>query len=78
MLEENFGFEPYGIAMRKDDPEFKAVVDKTLREMMKSGEMETLYNKWFMSPIPPNNVNLQIPLSDALKEAMRNPTDAGI
>ena len=78
LLEENFGFEPYGIAMRKDDLEFKAVVDKTMRDMMKSGEMETLYNKWFMSPIPPNNANLQIPMSDALKEAMRNPTDAGI
>ena len=78
LLEENFGFEPYGIGLRKDDPEFKEVVDKSMREMMKSGEMETLYNKWFMSPIPPNNVNLQIPLSDALKEAMRNPTDAGI
>ena len=49
-----------------------------MRDMMKSGEMETLYNKWFMSAIPPNNANLQIPMSDALKEAMRNPTDAGI
>ena len=78
LLEENLGFEPYGIAMRKDDSEFKAVVDKTMRDMMKSGEMETLYNKWFMSAIPPNNANLQIPMSDALKEAMRNPTDVGI
>ena len=61
LLEENFGFEPYSITMRKDDPEFKAVVDNSLRALMKSGEMESLYNKWFMSPIPPNNVNLQTP-----------------
>ena len=78
LLEENFGFEPYSITMRKDDPEFKAVVDNSLRDMMKSGEIERLYNKWFMSPIPPNNANLQTPMSDALKEAIRNPTDAGI
>lgn len=78
LLEENFGFEPYGISMRRDDPEFKTVVDNSLRAMMKSGEMEALYNKWFMSPIPPNNTNLQIPMSEALKEAIRNPTDAGI
>ncbi len=78
LLDENFGFEPYSIGMRKDDPEFKTVVDNSLRDMMKSGEMERLYNKWFMSPIPPNNANLQIPMSDTLKEAIRNPTDAGI
>jgi glutamate/aspartate transport system substrate-binding protein len=46
--------------------------------MMKSGELEKLYNKWFMSPIPPNNVNLQIPMSEMLRDLMRNPSDAGI
>lgn len=78
MLEENFGFEPYGIGMRRDDPEFKKLVDDTLVGMMKSGEMERLYDKWFMSPIPPDNVNLQIPMSEMLKDLMRNPNDVGI
>lgn len=78
LLEENFGFEPYGIGLRKDDPDFKKLVDETLAGMMKSGEMEKLYNKWFMSPIPPNNINLRIPMSDMLREFLRNPSDAGI
>lgn len=78
LLEENFGFEPYGIGLRKDDPEFKKLVDETLAGMMKNGEMEKLYRKWFLSPIPPNNVNLQIPMSDMLREMLRNPSDAGI
>lgn len=78
LLEENFGFEPYGIGLRKDDPDFKKLVDETLGGMMRSGEMEKLYSKWFMSPIPPNNVNLQIPMSDMLRELLRNPSDAGI
>lgn len=78
LLEENFGFEPYGIGLRKDDPEFKKLVDETLAGMMKNGDMEKLYNKWFRSPIPPNNVNLQIPMSDMLREMLRNPSDAGI
>ena len=52
LLEENFGLEPYGIGMRRDDPEFKKLVDQALAGMMKSGEVEKLYNKWFMSPIP--------------------------
>lgn len=78
LLEENFGFEPYGIGLRKDDPEFKKLVDETLAGMMKNGEIEALYRKWFLSPIPPNNINLQIPMSDMLREMLRNPSDAGI
>lgn len=78
LLEENFGFEPYGIGMRRDDPEFKKLVDDTLVGMMKSGELEKIYNRWFMSPIPPGNVNLQIPMSEMLKDLMRNPNDVGI
>lgn len=78
LLDENFGFEPYGIALRKDDPEFKKLVDSTLAEMMKNGELDKLYTKWFLSPIPPKNVNLKIPMSDMLKELLRNPSDAGI
>ena len=78
LLEENFGFEPYAIGMRRDDPEFKKLVDDTIIGMMKSGELEKLYNKWFMSPIPPNNVNLQMPMSEMLRDLLRNPSDAGI
>lgn len=78
LLEENFGFEPYGIGLRKDDPDFKKLIDDTLAGMMKSGEMERIYNKWFMSPIPPKNINLQIPMSGLLKELFRSPNDRGI
>lgn len=70
--------EPYGIMIRKDDPEFKKVIDDTLVSIYKSGEINKLYNKWFMSPIPPKNVNINLPMSDKLKEAIAHPTDAGI
>ena len=76
-LEENFGYEPYAIVLRKDDPEFKRLVDEALRAMMASGELERTYNKWFMSPIPPKGINLNIPMSDLLKELIRNPNDEG-
>ena len=78
LLAENFGFEPYGMGMRREDPEFKKLVDETLVGMMKSGEMERLYNKWFMSPIPPDNINLQMPMSEMLQDLLRNPSDSGI
>lgn len=76
-LEDNFGFEPYAVVMRRDDPEFKKLVDSALREMMKSGEMERLYNKWFMSPIPPKGINLRIPMSNLLKDLIQKPNDEG-
>ena len=70
--------EPYGIMIRKDDPQFKAAVDGTLIKLMKSGEINKLYSKWFTSPIPPRNINLNLPMSPQLKEAVKNPTDKGI
>jgi glutamate/aspartate transport system substrate-binding protein len=76
-LEENFGFEPYSVVLRKDDPELKKIVDTALREMMSSGEMERLYNKWFLSPIPPKGVNLQIPMSQLLRDLFQKPNDEG-
>lgn len=70
--------EPYGIMLRKDDPQFKAVVDSTLNGLMKSGEINKLYAKWFMSPIPPKNINLNFPMSPELKAAIAKPNDEGV
>ncbi|MBV8465577.1 MAG: transporter substrate-binding domain-containing protein [Burkholderiales bacterium] len=70
--------EPYGIMMRKDDPQIKQVADATLQGIFKSGEGNKLYNKWFMSPIPPKSVNINLPMSDKLKDAMAHPNDTGI
>ncbi len=77
IIDENFGYEPYSIVMRRDDPELKRIVDQTLRGMMQSGELGRLYNKWFLSPIPPKGINLNLPMSDLLKELIRNPNDEG-
>ena len=70
--------EPYGIMLRKDDPQFKALVDKTLSGLMKSGEINKIYAKWFTSPIPPKNVNLNLPMNAQLQEAIKHPSDKGI
>ena len=75
---ETLSVEPYGVMMRKDDPQLKAVVDRVIVGMMKSGELDKLYTKWFMSPIPPKNINLNLPMSPELKAAIKNPTDKGI
>jgi glutamate/aspartate transport system substrate-binding protein len=69
--------EPYGIMVRKDDKAFKALADKALSEVYKSGQINAIYSKWFEKPVPPKNVNLNLPMSPALKKVMANPTSSG-
>lgn len=78
LLTEALRSEPYGIMFRKDDPAFKAVVDETVTAMMKSGEMDRLYQKWFQSPIPPKGINLNFPMTPQVREAYRNPNNKGV
>jgi polar amino acid transport system substrate-binding protein len=42
-----YTYEPYGMAMRKNDSDFRAVVNNTLMEAIESGEYFKLYDKWF-------------------------------
>ncbi len=67
--------EAYGCMLRKDDPEFKKLVDASLTKAMTSGEAEKIYAKWFMSPIPPKGLNLNMTLSDEMKAAYKAPND---
>ena len=67
--------EPIAILFRKDDPAFKQAVDGQLKAMMAAGEMAGHYDKWFMQPIPPRNVALNLPLSDELKALFAQPND---
>jgi glutamate/aspartate transport system substrate-binding protein len=77
ITQEALSVEPYGIMLRRDDPEFKKAVDSAIQNVFKSGEIERIYNKWFMSPIPPKGVTLNIPMSAPLKAVIAKPTDSG-
>ncbi|MCX7660303.1 MAG: transporter substrate-binding domain-containing protein [Caldimonas manganoxidans] len=72
---EVLSVEPIAIMLRKDDPAFKKAVDDSIRGLMKSGELTKLYNKWFTHPIPPKNVNVNLPMGDTLKALFANPND---
>ena len=72
---EVLSVEPIAIMMRKDDPAFKKMVDDSIKSQIASGEMAKLYDKWFMKPIPPNNVVVGLELSQATKDAWANPND---
>ncbi|MDC6168560.1 amino acid ABC transporter substrate-binding protein [Paucibacter sp. XJ19-41] len=67
--------EPYAIMLRRDDPAFKKLVDDTLAGLMKSGEFEALYKKWFQSPIPPKGINLNAPMSQELQDNLKALSD---
>jgi len=68
--------EPYGIMLRKDDPAFKKVVDAAMMNIYKSGDINKLYTKWFTSPIPPKGINVNLPMTDAMKNVVANPIDS--
>jgi len=72
---EVLSVEPIAIMYRKDDPAFKKAVDDSVRNLVKSGEVAKLYDKWFMQPIPPSNTKVGLPASDMTKAAWANPND---
>jgi glutamate/aspartate transport system substrate-binding protein len=73
---EILNIEPIAIMIRKEDPQFQGLVNTVVRDLAKTGELDKLYAKWFMSPIPPKGANLNFPMSDKLKELIKNPSDA--
>jgi glutamate/aspartate transport system substrate-binding protein len=73
----SLSLQPYGPMMRKGDDEFRNLVNASIAEVYKSGEIFKLYHKWFESPIPPKGINLNVPMSAELKRVIANPTASG-
>jgi glutamate/aspartate transport system substrate-binding protein len=78
ILAESLSEEPYSMMLRKDDPQFKTLVDKSIVAVMKSGEINKIYAKWFTSPIPPKGMNLNFPMTPPIQDAFKNPSDKGV
>ena len=72
---EVYSVQPIAIMMRKDDPLLKRLADDTIHDLVKSGEMAKIYDKWFMQPIPPKNTRVGLAASDATKAAWANLND---
>jgi glutamate/aspartate transport system substrate-binding protein len=69
--------EPYGIMLRREDPAFKKVVDAEMVATYKSGAINAIYEKWFLKPIPPKGINLNVPMGASFKKVVADPTDTG-
>ncbi len=75
--EVGLSVEPYGIMLRKDDKAFKAVADKAMTEVYKSGQINAIWDKWFTKPVPPKGINMNLPMTAAFKKVVAKPTDSG-
>lgn len=75
LVGEAISFEPIACMLRKDDPKMKQALDNSIKRQIKDGSLAKLYDKWFMQPIPPNNVTMNMPLNESTKAAWANPND---
>ena len=78
ILPESLRTEPYSMMLRREDPQFKALVDRAVGAVFKSGEIDKIYAKWFTSAIPPRNINMNFPQTPAIIEAFKSPNDKGV
>jgi len=72
---EVLSVEPIAIMVRKDDAAFKKIGDDTVKDMLKSGEVAKLWDKWFLQPIPPKNTRVGYAASESTKAAWTTPND---
>ncbi|NDL62131.1 glutamate/aspartate ABC transporter substrate-binding protein [Acerihabitans arboris] len=67
--------EAYGCMMRKDDPQFSTLLNKTIADAQLSGEAAKWYGKWFKQPIPPKGINMNFDMSDEIKALFKHPNN---
>ncbi|TCL04013.1 amino acid ABC transporter substrate-binding protein [Sodalis ligni] len=70
--------EAYGCMLRKDDPQFKKLMDDTIVSIQTSGQAAKWYDTWFKQPIPPKNLNMNFEMSDDVKQLFKTPNDKAV
>jgi glutamate/aspartate transport system substrate-binding protein len=67
---KSLSIEPMTLIVRKEDPAFKSIVDKTLANLYASGEINPIYERWFKTS------RLNIPVSLMLADCFRRPCNS--
>ena len=67
---EYLSYDPYGLAYRRDDPDFAALVDRTFVRLAGERRLTALYDKWFLNRLPTGET-LNLPMSPQLAEFFR-------
>jgi glutamate/aspartate transport system substrate-binding protein len=73
---EGYSVDPYALMFARGDADFKRLVDGAIAALYRSGEINAIYERWFMKPIPPKGITLSFPVGAALKKAIAKPTDS--
>jgi glutamate/aspartate transport system substrate-binding protein len=73
---EALSVEPFGLIYRKNDPAFKQIVDMSISNIFKSGDINKIYAKWFQSPALPHGQNLNWPMSPETQAAIAKITNS--
>jgi ABC-type amino acid transport substrate-binding protein len=42
-----FSYEPFALAVRRNDADFRLVADRVLSHLYRTGEVVQIYEKWF-------------------------------
>ncbi|WP_156226381.1 amino acid ABC transporter substrate-binding protein [Herbaspirillum chlorophenolicum] len=72
---EALSVDPYAMMMRKDDRAFKALVDREMVRMISDGDINGMYNRWFMQPAGGRKKALDLPMGYVLRDSFRFPSD---
>ena len=59
-------YDPYGIMFRKNDSDFAIIANRALAALMRSGEINKIYDKWFIGKLP-SGETIGMPMSPLLK-----------
>jgi glutamate/aspartate transport system substrate-binding protein len=62
-------YDPYGMMYRKGDEDFGVVVRRSIGKLMGSGDINKIYNKWFLEKLPSGEM-MGVPMSPLLKAAI--------
>ena len=63
-------YDPYAMMYRKGDEDFGQVVRRAIAKLMSSGDINKLYNKWFLEKLPSGEM-MNVPMSPLLKAAIQ-------
>jgi ABC-type amino acid transport substrate-binding protein len=67
--------EPLAIMLPRNDAAFKQLVDNEMKRLIRTREAHSVYERWFLKPIPPANRSLNLPMNYLLKDFWKYPTD---
>ena len=73
---EGYSIDPYALMFAKGDADFKRLVDGAITAAYRSGEINPIYERWYLKAIPPKGINLNFVMGPVLKNAIATPTDS--